>query len=77
MYTWQVLIALAAVLLGVIIITVIYQYRERRTKRLLNNQHKRLMLYLKSGRISLWTFEIKSSNFSTVEMEDGKSEDKT
>lgn len=76
MYTWQVLIALAAVLLGVIIITVIYQYRERRTKRLLNNQHKRLMLYLKSGRISLWTFEIKSSNFSTVEMEDGKSEDK-
>lgn len=66
LYAWHLLGGLAALLLAIFTTNIFFHYREKRTRKTLVDQNERLMLYLQSGKMSLWTYDIPSTNFVTI-----------
>lgn len=66
LYVWYLLGGLAVLLLFILAANILYHYRERRARKTLVDQNERLMLYLQSGKMSLWTYDIPTTNFISI-----------
>ena len=57
-YIWTILWCIVIVIVFTLITSVIYRRKERRVTHELDNQNRQLQLYLNSGKIELWTYEV-------------------
>ena len=65
-YVWTILYHCVALVVIFTLLNFYFRFRERRSKNRFNNQNKRLQLYLTSGKISLWTYDIEATSFVTI-----------
>ena len=66
LWIWNLLIVLTLLLVVIISFNIVYRYRARKAKALLEKKNKRLQLYLQSGKITLWTYDVKTTTFTTI-----------
>ena len=57
-YVWTILWGIIVVIVFTLIASFVYRRRERRVTHELNNQNRQLQLYLNSGKVELWTYEV-------------------
>ena len=70
-YAWVIGIAVMVIILAILLFFIIYRNREKAVSKVMHNQAARVGLYLRSGKISLWTFNLETERFVTLD-ENGK-----
>ena len=74
-FVWYIVWALGIVAVLLLIYNRIYHYRMGKIKRISNIQSKRLALYLHSGKIQIWTYDVERDVFATFTNDGDKDEE--
>lgn len=65
-YVWTILWVIVIVIAITLVTSVMYRRKEKQVTHALNNQNRQLQLYLNSGKVELWTYEVATRKIQRI-----------